>query len=97
MKVRMTRKLRNSAAAVLLLLFTAPSALAGSVTHPGDTMGSPNGASAPEGLYIVNQANRGCSNTTPHTCVTTGIPFVAWSTPWTILGGRLVCVPQHLA
>jgi hypothetical protein len=70
---------------------TAPSALAGSVTQPGDTMGSPSGAPAPPGIYFVNQANWGCSsNTTPHTCVATGIPIVAWSTPWMIFGGRLV-------
>jgi hypothetical protein len=79
----------NSAAAILLLLSTAPSALAGSVTQPGDTMGSPSGAPIPPGFYFALQTNYGCSNTTPRTCVATEIPLFAWSTPWKILGGRL--------
>ena len=90
MKVRMTRKLTNSAAPILWLLTAAPSALAGSVTQPGDTMGSPSGAPAPPGIYFANQVNWRCSNTAPRTCVATAIPIVAWSTPWTILGGRLM-------
>jgi hypothetical protein len=92
MKGWMTRKLTNSVAASLLLLSTALSALAGSVTQPGDTMGSPSGAPTPPGVYFVNQANWGCSNTTPRTCTVVGVPIVAWSTPWTIFGGRLVLV-----
>jgi Putative MetA-pathway of phenol degradation len=90
MKGRMTRKLTNSAAAsLLLLLSTALSALAGSVTQPGDTMGSASGAPIPPGVYFGNQASYGCSNTTPRTCTVVGVPIVAWSTPWTIFGGRL--------
>src|SRR5208283_5171881 len=89
MKARLTRKLTNSAAALLLLLSAAPSALAGSVTQPGDTMGSASGAPIPPGLYFANQANWGCAGTTPRTCVATEIPLFAWSTPWTILGARL--------
>jgi Putative MetA-pathway of phenol degradation len=90
MKGRMTRKLTNSAAAsLLLLLSTALSALAGSVTQPGDTMGSASGAPIPPGVYFGNQASYGCSNTTPRTCTVVDVPIVAWSTPWTIFGGRL--------
>jgi hypothetical protein len=89
MKARMTRKLKSLAAASLLLLFTTPSALAGSVTQPGDTMGSPSGAPIPPGFYVANQANGGCASTTPRTCVGTEIPLLAWSPPWKIFGGQL--------
>jgi hypothetical protein len=89
MKEGLISKLRNSAAATLLLLFTAPTVLAGSVTQPGDTMGSASGAPIPPGFYFALQANWGCSNTTPRTCVSTEIPLFAWATPWTIFGGRL--------
>ncbi len=84
------RKLRNSAAASLLLLSTTHSVLAGSVTQPGDTMGVPNGASTPEGFYFVNQSNYGSSNTTPRFDLLAEIPLVVWSTPWKILGGELL-------
>jgi hypothetical protein len=83
-------KLRYSVAAILLSLATAPSALAGSVTQPGDTMGSASGAPVPPGFYIANQANWGCTSTTPDTCVFTEIPLFAWSMPWKIFGGQPV-------
>ena len=54
-------------------------------------MGVANGAPTPEGLYFVNQANWGCSDTTPRTCVFGAeIPLLVWSTPWKILGGSLL-------
>ena len=86
MQGRLTRKL---AAATLVLFCTTCPVLARSVTQPGDTMGSPSGAPIPPGVYVANQANWGCSNTTPRTCVGTEIPLFAWSTPWKPLGGRL--------
>jgi hypothetical protein len=89
MQSRMDWGLRNLISASILLLSTAPSALAGSVTQPGDTMGSASGAPIPPGFYFANQANWGCANTTPRTCVVTEIPLFAWSTPWKILGARL--------
>ena len=89
MKARMSR-LKNLAAAIVLLLYTAPSALAGSVTQPGETIGLPNGTPSPEGYYLANEANFGCRNTSPQsTCALADIPLFAWSTPWKIFGGRL--------
>jgi hypothetical protein len=85
-----TRKPGNSVAAILFLLFTASSALAGSVTQPGDTMGFASGAPTPPGVIFTNQANAGCSNTTPRTCFWTEVPLLAVSTPWKILGGQLL-------
>src|SRR4029453_7923669 len=88
-KARIPMKRRYSAVAGFLFLLTATSALAGSVTQPGDTMGSPSGAPIPPGVYVANQLNWGCSNTTPRTCFATEIPLFAWSTPGKILGGQL--------
>jgi hypothetical protein len=81
--------LRNLILASMLLLSTAASALAGSVTQPGDTMGSASGAAIPPGFYFANQVNWGCANTSPRTCVFTEIPLFAWSTPWKILGATV--------
>jgi hypothetical protein len=64
--------------------------LAGSVTQPGETLGAPAGAPAPPGFYFADTVNWGCRSTKPHdTCVGVNIPVFVWSTPWTILGGRL--------
>ena len=41
----------------------------------------PSGAPIPPGFYVANQANWGCGDTTPRTCVVTEIPLFAWSTP----------------
>ena len=90
MKTKAPVRLIRSVAAGLLLLLTAPSVQAGSVTQPGDTMGSPSGAPTPPGLYFANQANWGCSDTNPRTCVFTEIPLFAWSIPPKVLGGNLL-------
>jgi hypothetical protein len=67
-----------------------PTALAGSVTQPGETVGIPTGAPLPEGLYFTNTADWGCRSTaTPNTCFGITIPIVTWSTPWTLLGSRV--------
>jgi outer membrane putative beta-barrel porin/alpha-amylase len=82
------------ATAGMLSLFAATStALAGSVTQPGETVGLAVGAPLPEGLYFVNTADWGCRNTNPNsTCVGVDIPIIAWSTPWHLLGARVQLV-----
>ena len=50
----MTSKFAKLAAASVLSFCTAASALAGSVTQPGETVGLASGAPLPEGLYFVN-------------------------------------------
>ena len=90
MKKRTNSSLVNSAFAGALLLCTAGSAFAGSVTEPGETVGAASGAPAPPGFYFANKANWGCRNTSlQSTCVGIDIPVLAWSTPWTIFGARL--------
>ena len=93
MKRRVNGKLRSLAVATVLLLYPTASSLAASVTEPGETVGLPNGTPAPPGLYLANEANYGCRSTSPQkTCVLVDVAFLAWSTPWTIFGGRLVFV-----
>jgi len=86
----MNRTLTKLAAAGALSLCAAVPALAGSVTQPGETVGLNTGAPLPQGWYAINTVDWGCRNTNPqHTCTGLTIPVVAWSTPWTILGGRV--------
>jgi outer membrane putative beta-barrel porin/alpha-amylase len=86
----MTRKLMALTAACMLSLATmGSSALAGSVTQPGETVGVAAGAPLPQGLYFVNTADWGCRNTNPDACLFVDIPVFAWSTPWTLFGARL--------
>lgn len=77
-------------AAAVLSTGAAASALGGSVTLPGETIGAATGAPAPPGLYFANTVHLGCRSTNPQrTCVGVDIPVVVWSTPWTIFGARL--------
>jgi hypothetical protein len=86
--MKQSSKILFAAGAVCLCLTT--SALAGSVTQPGETVGVAAGAPLPPGFYFVNTGDWGCRNTSPNdTCVGVDIPVVAWSTPWQLLGARL--------
>ena len=87
--MRLNQQFTRWAAAAVLTIGAAAPALAGSVTQPGDTMGSAAGAPIPPGFYFANQMNWGCADTAQRTCVFTEIPLFAWSTPWEILGGGL--------
>ena len=86
----MNSKLTKLATAGFLSLWAAAPALAGSVTQPGETVGLNTGTPLAPGWYAINTVDWGCRNTTPqHTCTGLTIPVVAWSTPWTIFGGRV--------
>jgi Putative MetA-pathway of phenol degradation len=84
----MTSKFAKLAAAGVLSFCITTSALAGSVTQPGETVGLAVGAPLPQGLYFVNTGDWGRRSDVD---VSSGldIPVIAWSTPWTILGGRV--------
>src|SRR5262245_16176075 len=84
----MTSTFAKLAAAGVLSLCTATSALAGSVTQPGETLGLAVGAPLPQGLYFVNTTNWG-NRSGVDVGVGVDIPVLAWSTPWTIFGGRV--------
>jgi Putative MetA-pathway of phenol degradation len=78
-----------AAACALSMCMGMSTALAGSVTQPGETAGVPAGEPLPEGLYFANTADWGCRNTSPTRCLGITIPIVTWSTPWTLLGARV--------
>src|SRR5262245_16369137 len=88
---KLDRKLLTRLAAVALVLGCAGGpAYGGSVTQPGETLGAATGAPAPPGVYLVNTSDWGCRSTQPKaTCEGVTIPLIVWSTPWTVLGGRL--------
>jgi hypothetical protein len=88
-KIQVTSTLTKLAAACSLsLCVTAPVALAGSVTQPGETVGVAAGAPLPEGVYFVNTADWG-NRSTVDTATGVTIPVVAWATPWHILNARV--------
>ena len=84
----MTSKFAKLAAASVLSLCTATSAFAGSVTQPGETGGLASGAPLPQGVYFVNTGDWG-RRSDVDVSLGVDIPVLAWSTPWTILGGRV--------
>src|SRR5260370_20827970 len=61
----MNRKLIKWAAACVLSVGSAASALAGSVTSPGQTIGSAAGAPAPPGFFFSASAVCGRRDTSP--------------------------------
>ncbi len=80
------------AACVLSVCSAAPAALAGSVMQPGETVGLAVGAPLPQGLYYIDTFDWGVRSTSPNTALGVNIPVLIWSTPWTILGGRVEAV-----
>ena len=87
-EIAMNSKLMKLAAAGALSCCIATSALAGSVTQPGETVGLAAGAPLPQGLYFVNTGDWG-NRSGVDTSLGVDIPVLAWSTPWTIFGGRV--------
>jgi len=78
-------------AAGTMLVASTVSAFAGSQLFPGISTGIPLGAPLPEGVYVISIPSYGERSTSPRTQVGAGAPaWLIWSTPWTILGGRLL-------
>lgn len=81
--------------AVAALALTSGAAVAGSVSQPGETVGVDLATPLPEGVYFANTASvggrpqndNGFGGGTTYEGV--NIPVIIWSTPWTILGGRI--------
>ena len=76
-------------ACILSVCGAASSAFAGSVMQPGETVGLAVGAPLPEGLYFIDTLDWGVRTTNPKSALGVNIPVLAWSTPWTFLGGRV--------
>jgi hypothetical protein len=74
----------------LSLLCASTGAFAGSELTPGVSTGLALGAPLPEGLYSITIPTWGSRSTNPATDVGALVPaWVIWSTPWTLLGGRI--------
>jgi opacity protein-like surface antigen len=83
---------RLGAACAVCVCAAASAAMAGSVTQPGETVGLAAGAPLPQGLYFVDTGDWGVRNTSPGSQLGVNIPVLAWSTPWTLFGGRFEVV-----
>ncbi|HDR8982619.1 transporter [Burkholderia vietnamiensis] len=63
---------------------------AGSELQPGISTGLPLGLPLPPGLYGVGFNSYGWRGDSPTVGVGAVAPWLIWSTPWTIAGGRLI-------
>lgn len=80
-------------AAAGALMVSATAAFAGSITQPGETVGLAAGAPLPPGFYFLTTTDWGVRDVGgPVGKVGVGvtIPVIAWSTPWKVLGARLI-------
>ncbi|MFL6975263.1 MAG: transporter [Xanthobacteraceae bacterium] len=84
-----TNLIRFAAASLLSLCASVSAATAGSVTQPGETVGAAAGAPPPPGFYLINTFDFGHRNGVD-VDLAVNIPVLAWSTPWTIFGGRVI-------
>jgi Putative MetA-pathway of phenol degradation len=91
MRVKNTLAQAGFAAICAISLSTAVSgtAMAGSVTYPGELVGI-SFAPLPEGVYAVNTSSFANDRAVgDKSSIYVDIPVIAWSTPWTFLGGRV--------
>jgi hypothetical protein len=92
----MKSNLTKLTAAGMFTLSATVTAMAGSVTQQGETDGLALGAPLPPGFYFLDTTDWGVRNEAGGTNgpskvgVGVTIPVLAWSTPWKILGGRLL-------
>jgi hypothetical protein len=86
----MKNALTKLAATGVLTLSASASAMAGSITQPGETVGLALGAPLPPGFYFIDTSDWGVRDTsTGKTATGLTIPVLAWSTPWKVLGARI--------
>lgn len=86
---RFNTALLSAVAGGVLLCASGGAAIAGSVTEAGETVGLALGAPLPEGWYFLDTASYISREGKPDIEAFVNIPVVAWSTPWTLAGGRI--------
>jgi len=86
---KINRALTMFAAAGVLSICSLASAVAGSYTQPGSTIGPPAGAPLPEGVFFNDYITQGSRTSPSRLHLGDEIPILIWSTPWTIAGARL--------
>ncbi|MGA2636796.1 transporter [Methylocella sp.] len=65
-------------------------AVAGSITEPGELAGLALATPLPEGLYFVDTFSYGnFRGLAYNSSAAINVPVIAWSTPWTFLGGHI--------
>jgi Putative MetA-pathway of phenol degradation len=79
-----------AALGALSVCVVSGAAVAGSITQPGETVGLALGEPLPEGLFFVDTGSYGSDRGLAYNSnLFVNIPIIAWSTPWTFLGGRV--------
>ena len=76
-------------ATAMLCVVGGNSAMAGSVSVGGETLGLALGAPLPQGLYFLDTSAYISRSNKPDISAIANIPVLAWSTPWTAFGGRI--------
>jgi len=79
----------RAVAGVVMLCALGGSAIAGSVTEGGETLGLALGAPLPPGFYFLDTSSYISRSNKPDISAIVNIPVIAWSTPWTLLNGRI--------
>ncbi len=83
-------KILGAAMGALGLCAASGAAMASSVTPPGERAGLDLASPLPEGVYFVSTGGVGNWRAAQGTSTFDyEVPIIAWSTPWTILGGRI--------
>ena len=85
-------KILGAAMGALGLCGLGSAALAGSTNPPGERAGLDLASPLPEGIYFVNITGVGNWRDGPSngdSSFNYNVPIVAWSTPWTLAGGRI--------
>lgn len=86
----MKHNLAKLAAGGALAAATSVSALAGSVTQPGETVGIAAGSPLAPGWYFIDTLDWGVRDTPAGSqALGVNIPVIAWSTPWMLWGARV--------
>jgi hypothetical protein len=73
----------------MTLCAASGAAVAGSITQPGELVGLSLATPLPEGVYFVDTGSIGNDRGQYNSLLGVNIPVIAWSTPWTFLGGRV--------
>ena len=86
---KIKRALTKFAIASALSLCSFASAVAGSYTQPGSTIGPPAGSPLPPGLFFNEYITQGSRTSPSDLHLGDNIAILIWSTRWTIAGARL--------
>jgi len=88
--MKLTAKFAGALLGAMTFSGAALASAAGPTTPPGERAGLDLATPLPEGVYFVNIGSVGTwrGNTTANSA-NYDVPILAWSTPWTVAGGRI--------